>query len=296
MVFAPGAKIRNYLLLFATAVLFSTGGAAIKASAFTSWQVAGFRSGIAALTLYILLPGARRGWSWRTGLIGLAYAAALILFVLANRLTTAANAIFLQSTAPVYLLLLGPLVLREAVRKIDIAVIAGILAGAFLLLSGSESAASAPNPRLGNLVALASGLAWGLTIAGLRWMAKREHQPGSAAATVIVGNLTAFAVCLPMAFPLGSVPLSSVAGLLYLGIFQVALAYICLTRALRYVRGFEAATILLLEPVLNPFWAWAIQGERPSTLAVCGGMAIIFTVFAASWMQNSSVRSVVTRV
>jgi drug/metabolite transporter (DMT)-like permease len=94
-----------------------------------------------------------------------------------------------------------------------------------------------------------------------------------------------------MAFPLASVPLSSVAGLLYLGIFQVALAYICLTRALRYVRGLEAATILLLEPVLNPFWAWAIQGERPSTFAVGGGVAIIFTVFAASWMQNSSVRA-----
>ena len=108
---------KNRLFLFAAALLFSTGGAAIKACSLSSWQVAGFRSGIAAVVLYILLPGARPsakpGWTWRTWLIGLAYAATMILFVLANKLTTSANAIFLQSTAPFYLLLLGPLVLAR---------------------------------------------------------------------------------------------------------------------------------------------------------------------------------------
>ena len=82
--------------------LISTGGAAIKLTALSSWQVAGFRSGIAALVLWLLIPGARRGWTWRTALIGVAYAATLILFVLANKLTTSANAIFLQYTAPAY--------------------------------------------------------------------------------------------------------------------------------------------------------------------------------------------------
>ena len=91
-----------------------------------SWQVAGFRSGIAAVALWLLLPGARRGWTWRTVLIGIAYAATLVLFVLANKLTTSANAIFLQSTAPLYLLLLGPLVLRERIRRIDLVVITAL--------------------------------------------------------------------------------------------------------------------------------------------------------------------------
>ena len=86
------ARYRWFLLL--AALLFSTGGAAIKASALTSWQVAGFRSGVGALVLYPALPGARRGWTWRTLLIGAAYAATLILFVLANKTTTSANAIF----------------------------------------------------------------------------------------------------------------------------------------------------------------------------------------------------------
>ena len=110
------------IFVFAAALLFSTGGAAIKACSLSSWAVASFRSGIAAVVLWLLLPGARRGWTWRTILIGAVYAATLILFVLANKSTTSANAIFLQSTAPLYLLLLGPLVLREPIRKADLAV------------------------------------------------------------------------------------------------------------------------------------------------------------------------------
>ena len=84
-------------------------------------------------------------------LIGVAYAATLILFVLANKLTTSANAIFLQSTNPLYLLILGPLFLHEPVRKSDLAVMTAVFAGIFVLLSGSEAmVATAPNPRLGN--------------------------------------------------------------------------------------------------------------------------------------------------
>src|SRR3989442_11806346 len=96
------------LRVIAAALLFSIGGAGIKACALTSWQVAGFRSGIAALVLFLLLPDSRRGWTRRTALVGASYAATMILFVLANKLTTSANTIFLQSTAPLYILLLGP--------------------------------------------------------------------------------------------------------------------------------------------------------------------------------------------
>ncbi|HLS47395.1 MAG TPA: hypothetical protein VK012_02685, partial [Gemmatimonadales bacterium] len=97
------------LRLVLAALLFSTGGAAIKATTLTAWQVAGFRSGVAALVLFLLLPESRRGWSWRTLLVGISYAATLLLFVLANKLTTSANTIFLQSTAPLYILILSPL-------------------------------------------------------------------------------------------------------------------------------------------------------------------------------------------
>jgi DME family drug/metabolite transporter len=273
------------LFLFSAALLFSTGGAAIKACSLSSWQVAGFRSGIAAAALYILLPGARRGWTWRTWLIGLAYAATMILFVLATKLTTAANAIFLQSTAPLYLLLLGPFVLREPIRKIDLAVISAVAAGATLLLAGTGgAAATAPDPGRGNLMALAAGATWSLTITGLRWTGKRSGDTDLAAPAVIAGNLIAFAVCVPLTIPVESAALSAtnLAVLFYLGLFQVSLAYVFLTRSLREVPGLEAATLLLIEPVFNPVWTWIIHGERPGAAALAGGLLIVTAAFAGT--------------
>ncbi|MGH7585251.1 MAG: DMT family transporter, partial [Gemmatimonadales bacterium] len=100
--------LRSRLELLGAAAIFSTGGAAIKATTLTSWQVASFRSGIAAIAVLALVAASRRGWSWRTLVVGTTYAVTLTLFVVANKLTTSANAIFLQATAPLYLLLLGP--------------------------------------------------------------------------------------------------------------------------------------------------------------------------------------------
>ncbi len=245
--------------------------------------------------LYLLLPGARRGWTRRTLLIGLAYAATLILFVLANKSTTSANAIFLQSTAPLYLLLLGPLVLREPIRKVDLAVISAVAIGAILLLFGSEAtAATAPNPARGNLLAVVSGATWALTLTGFRWLGKRAENNGSGAATVIAGNFLAFLVCLPMAIQSGvhASPID-IAVLLYLGIFQIALAYALLTRSMREVPGLEAATLLLIEPVFNPIWTWIVHGERPGTLALFGGGLIILAAFTGTaWQARQGVRYV----
>ena len=232
--------------------------------------------------MMLALPGARRGWTRRTALIGVAYAATLILFATANKMTTSANAIFLQSTAPLYVLLLGPLVLHERARKRDLAVMAAVFAGILLLLSGTEATFStAPNPTLGNILGAASGLAWGLTLAGLRWMGK-TGEPDAGAATVVVGNLIAFAVCLPLAVPVGPVSLVDIGTISYLGIFQVGLAYVFLTRSIRHVPGLEAATLLLIEPVFNPFWTWLLHGERPSLAALAGGVVIIGAATAAN--------------
>jgi drug/metabolite transporter (DMT)-like permease len=228
--------------------------------------------------------------------IGCAYAATMILFVLANKSTTSANAIFLQSTAPLYLLLLGPMVLREPIRKVDLALIAAVAVGAVLLLFGSESAAStAPHPGRGNLYAIVAGATWALTITGFRWLGKRAANNDSAAAAVIAGNVIAFVVSLPMAMAMATAMATSSAGkgsivdlavLLYLGIFQIALAYMLLTRSLREVPGLEAATLLLIEPVLNPVWTWIAQGERPSDLALTGGALIIAAAFAGTVWQT----------
>jgi DME family drug/metabolite transporter len=265
------------LEVFAAALLFSLGGAGIKACALTSWQVAGFRSGIAAVTFLVFLPESRRGWTWHSLLVGTAYAATMILFVLANKLTTSANTIFLQSTAPLYILLLGPWLLRERNRPSDFFIMFLVVAGLSLFFVGAEQPLrTAPDPFHGNLLATSSGLCWALTIMGMRWLGReeREGRPRTAAA-VVAGNLIALLVALPGALPVQEarpVDWVIVAGL---GTVQIGLAYIFLTRALRLVTALEAMILLLLEPALNPVWSWLVHGERPGPWSLAGGVLIL---------------------
>jgi len=276
---------RNRLLLVAAAVLFSTGGAAVKAVTFTSWQVASFRSGIAAVVLLIALPKARRGWTWRLLPVAMAYAATLVTFVVANRLTTAADAIFLQSTAPLYLLLLAPWLLHEPIRRSDLLYMLAVAAGMLLFFTGTESpVATAPDPARGNIVAAVSGLTYALTLAGFRWVMRQGPDAGMAA--VVLGNVLACLAALPMALPVARAAPSSLAVVAYLGGFQIGLAYVCVTRAMRHVKAFEANTVLLLEPALNPVWVWMIHGERPRSWALAGGVIILTATLVNTWRQR----------
>jgi len=282
------------LQLIGAALLFSTGGAAIKAAAFTGWQIASFRSGFAALALLLMVPGARRGWSlrqaqgkfWQAVLVGLSYAGCLTLFVLANRLTTAANTIFLQSTAPLYLLILAPWILKEPVRRRDVGFMLVVAFGLMLFFVGVEQpAATAPDPVRGNLLALVSGFCWALTVLGLRWLTAREGR-GSPIAAVTSGNLTAFLVTLPFALPLGAHSITDWSVLVYLGVFQIALAYVLVTSAINHIPALEASVILLIEPALNPVWAWLVQGEVPGVWAMVGGAIILAATTAKSWTER----------
>ena len=272
------------LQILGAALLFSTGGAAIKATTLTSWQVAGFRSGVAALVVFLLVPAARRGWTWHVVPVGVAYASTLVLFVTANKLTTSANAIFLQSTAPLYVLLLGPLLLREAIRRRDLLFMIPIGIGLALFFVGAETPVhTAPDPARGNVMALASGVFWALTVMGLRWMGNRGG--GSALPTVVTGNLFAFLACLPAALPVqgGMADWATVA---YLGIFQIAGAYLLLSAGIRHVSALEASTLLLLEPALNPVWAWLVHGESPSGWAILGGILIVGATVLKTWRDG----------
>jgi DME family drug/metabolite transporter len=274
------------LQLLGAALLFSTGGAAIKAAAFTGWQIASLRSGFAALTLLLLAPGARRGWTRQAMLVGVAYAGCLTLFVLANRLTTAANTIFLQSTAPLYLLILAPWLLKETVRRQDVGFMLAVALGLTLFFVGVERpAVTAPDPVRGNLLALISGFCWALTVLGLRWLTAREGR-GSPIAAVTSGNLTAFLVTLPFALPFGAHSIIDWSVLVYLGVFQIALAYVLVTSAINHIPALEASVILLIEPALNPVWAWLVHGEVPAIWAMAGGAIILAATTAKSWAER----------
>ena len=280
----PAGKASRLQLLGAAA-LFSTGGAAIKSIPWTSFQVAGMRSGIATLAFLCMVPGARRIPSGRAWLVGVGYAATMVLFVLANKLTTAANTIFLQSTAPLYILLLGPWLLREKIRPRDLVFLAIIAAGlALFFLDVEEPLATAPDPVTGNLLALGSGIGWALTMIGLRWLGAREGGDShSAVSAIVAGNVLAFSICIGPALPLVHTAPSDWALVVFLGVFQIALAYMLVTSALARLEAFEASLILLIEPVLNPLWAWIIHGEKPGAYAVLGGVFILAATIAKTW-------------
>lgn len=282
----PGIAWARIEVLLAAA-LFSTGGAAIKLCGFTGWQVAGFRSGVAALALWILVPSARRGWSGRTWLVGCAYAACLVLFSLGNKLTTAAATIFLQSTAPLYVLVLGTWLLHEKPRRADVLMLAALGVGMGLCFVGVDPPqATAPRPFTGNLVAAASGVAWAFSVMGLRWLGRGKgprDNPGASAATA--GNLIAFIVCLPLALPLGPVTSTDWGVIVFLGVFQIATAYAFLTSGLKRVTALEASLLLLLEPVLNPVWAFFVHGETPGPWTVAGGVIILGATLTRSFQS-----------
>ena len=214
------------------------------------------------------------------------YAATLVSFVLTNRLTTAANTIFLQSTAPLYVLLLGPLLLHEPVRRRDLGFVAAVVCGIACLFAGSPAAGgTAPDPVRGNAYAAASGVAYAFMLAGLRWLS-RKGTAGAGIATVAMGNVVACVAALPFALPAAGMDGRDLLVLLYLGTIQIGLAYYCLARGISHIPAVEATTLLMAEPALNPVWTWLVHRERPEAWALGGGALIVCATLWNTWRTN----------
>ncbi|WP_277957619.1 DMT family transporter [Anaeromyxobacter oryzisoli] len=257
--------VQSRLLLLAAAALWSTAGAAIKLCGLSGWQIAGARSLVAVLFLLLLVKESRRLPSLPVLLVSVAYAFTVVLFVLATKLTTAANAIFIQDTAPLWVLLLSPLLLRERPTRGELLAIPVYGAGLGLFFLDELSAGQ----LAGNLVALGSGVAFALSIVGLRRL--RSDGPVS----LVWGNLVAAAIALPL-WPTGPAPRAlDLALLAYLGVFQLGLAYLCFSRGLERTPAVEASLLVLLEPVLNPIWTFLLAGERPGPWAIAGGAVVL---------------------
>jgi DME family drug/metabolite transporter len=262
------------LQVLLAAVLFSTAGMVVKATALSSWQVAGFRSAVAAVFLLLVARVPLRPTK-RTLAVGLVIAVTFITFIVANKLTTAAHAVFLQAAAPIYLVLLGPWLLGERVHTRDLPFLAVVGFGLVLLFAGSVSpSTTAPNPVLGNLVGAVSGVTWALVLVGVRVITRDDGNAGAMTAT-FYGNVFAFLLCAPLALPVrGAAPIDwAVIG--YLGCFQLALAYVLLTRGIGKLTALEASLLLLLEPALNPVWTFLAHGETPGLLGIVGGSLVL---------------------
>jgi drug/metabolite transporter (DMT)-like permease len=161
---------------------------------------------------------------------------------------------------------------------------------ALFFLQPDRAMTSAPDPARGNAIAGASGFLYALTLAGFRWVAKRPG-PDAGVATVVLGNAIAFFAALPMALPVTTWSTANAAVILYLGIVQIGLAYVFITRAMPHVTAFEANAILLLDPALSPVWAWLVEGERPGRMAIAGGAVILGATLVHTLRRASSNRS-----
>jgi drug/metabolite transporter (DMT)-like permease len=262
------------LLVLSAAILWSTGGLFIKATHLSPFEVSFGRSLLATITIVIFTRKEGFGLNRISAITSILYAALLILFVVATKLTTAANAIFLQYTAPAYVLILEPLFYKEKFRGRDFVTVAVCVAGMSLFFVGKLR----PQDVRGNLFALASGVCFAFFFLLLRHSKARQV---NRAASAIYGNLIAVVLCAPAFFGAlrrGISP-EDYARIAYLGIVQLGFAYLLFTLAMaRGLRSLDAGIIAYVEPVLNPIWVFLFLGERPSGWAIVGGTIIIASV------------------
>ena len=268
------ARSSPLLLVLGAAILWSTGGLFIKATHLSAFELSFGRSLLAAITIALLTRGEGFGINKISAITSILYAALLILFVAATKLTTAANAIFLQYTTPVYVLILEPIFYKEKFRMRDLATVAACVIGMSFFFVGKLR----PEDVSGNLLALASGVCFALFFLLMRHSKARDVNRASA---TIYGNLIGVLVCAPAfvgAMRRGISP-ADLGCIAYLGIVQLGLAYLLFTSAMaRGVRSIDASIIGYVEPVLNPLWVFLIIGERPSGWALAGGVIILTSV------------------
>ncbi|HKG46019.1 MAG TPA: DMT family transporter [Pyrinomonadaceae bacterium] len=268
-------KIHGSPLLFvlAAALLWSTGGLFIKWTTLSGLELSCWRSFFAIFTVAFFTRHEGFGLNRLTAAASVLYAALLILFVLATKTTTAANAIFLQYTAAVYLLILEPIIYKEKFRSRDLLTVLVCLGAMALFFVGQLR----PQDVTGNVMALASGLCFALYFLLLRHPRAREVNRAS---SVIYGNTLAVLITLPWGLAtITSVTTHDLIGVGYLGVIQIGISYTLFTVGMaRGVRSLDAGIICYVEPVLNPVWVFLVLGERPSAWALLGGAIIIVAV------------------
>jgi drug/metabolite transporter (DMT)-like permease len=265
--------------VFLCAVLWSTSGLFIKLIDANPFVIAGTRSFIGGLTmialrlLFMREPFALLGRTLKMPafwLSGIVYAVTLITFTVANKLTTSANAILIQYSAPAWAAIFGLLLIREKPRTENWIALAIVAAGLMLFFKGALESAS----MLGDMIALFSGICFGLQSVLLRM--QKESDP---AYGLILAHIITALVAIPFYF-LYPPPLviSSLGAILFLGIFQIGLASILFAYGMKRVNAFAALIIACIEPVINPVWVLLVTGEKPSATAIAGGAVILFAV------------------
>jgi drug/metabolite transporter (DMT)-like permease len=257
---------RGVLQVAAAAALWSTGGLAIKELDLPPLAIVFHRAWIAAIVLLFLLRPKKIRLTPSFGASVVVYAGMVVTFVVATKWTTAANAIFLQNSGLVWVLLFSPLVARDPIRGRDVAAVSACLAGMVLFFVGRLSAQG----MAGNAVALLSGAFYAATVLLLR-----RNRGDASQWTAILGNALGALFALPFLTRPFAVTIHEFAILAFLGVVQIGCAYALFVKGLEAITATEASIVSLLEPVLNPIWVFLGVGERPTTYAIAGAAIVL---------------------
>jgi len=259
---------QSIFLLIGAALCWSLGGVLIKWVDWNPMAIAGARSMIAAVFVWFAFPKMKFTWSFYQLAGAGVYAANMITFVVANKMTTAANTVLLQYTAPAWVALFSAWFLNEKIRRSDWVTISLVMSGIVLFFMDKLSFAG----FWGNISAVVSGFCFAWVF--LFFRRQKEHGPYG---SLFLGNVLAGLICLPFMFQ-GSPGGKGLVGLLLLGVVQIGVAYSLFSVASRYITAIGAALILLLEPLLNPVWTFLALGEIPGTWAMVGGAIILAAI------------------
>ncbi|MGB9821116.1 MAG: DMT family transporter [Pseudothermotoga sp.] len=277
-------KSRAVLYLALAAALWSLAGILIKLVQWNPVAIAGARSAISALVIWAYLRKPKFTWKLDQILTALFYAATVLLFVSANKFTTAANAILLQYGSPVYVAIFGSLILKEKAKISDWITIGLVIFGMFLFFVDKLG----PSNLMGNVMGVLSGISFAFLIIFLR-----KQKDSSPIESTLLGNILTALIGLPFMFT-GAPDAVSLIGIVLLGVFQLGLSYIFYSTAIKYVSALEAVLISVIEPILNPIWVFLAIGEKPTMWAFIGGTVILSSVtlrYALPAMKNKTLRS-----
>lgn len=259
---------KSILLLVMTALLWSTGGLLIKLVQWNPLAIAGGRSAIALVFLLIYTRKIKIKLTTINIMGGLAYTGTVILFVSSNKLTTAANAILLQYTAPIYVAIFASWFLNEKMSRVDMITVVSVMVGITLFFIDKLS----PGNLFGNFTSILSGIAFAWLILLLR-----KQKDASPIESIILGNL--FTAIIGIPFMLNSFPsFESCIGLFLLGTFQLGVSYILYTNAIKHVTAIEGVLIPVIEPLLNPLWVLIFLNERPGFWPIIGGIVVLLSI------------------
>ena len=270
-------------------MIWSSGGLFIKWTTLSGLELSFGRSLLAAITVAIFTRREGFGLNRITLVASVLYAALLLLFVLATKETTAANAIFLQYTAPLYVLVLEPIFYKEKFRQRDLITVIFCVIGMSLFFVGKLR----PQDVTGNLLALASGVCFAAYFLLLRHSSARDVNRAS---SVIYGNLLVVLIAAPAGLQaLSGIKLHDALSVIYLGVVQIGVAYTLFTLGMaRGIRSLDAGIVGYIEPVLNPVWVFLVIGERPSKWARIGGAIIVGAVVVHTTLKAKEGRKSIT--